>query len=79
MKELRLLSYSFQIKLGNRVVHSLDNVVLGEPTDAWGVIAELSVKFATPGHRVLVKDEHGSVVIMAGLVGAKASATKVAA
>ena len=72
-------SYSFQIKLGNRVLHSLEDVPLADPTDAWGVIAELAGLFAIPGYRVLVKDEHGSVVIMAGLVGAKASATKVAA
>ena len=72
-------SYSFQIKLRNRVLHSLEDVPLADPKDAWGVIAELATQFQTPGHRVLVKDEHGSVVIMAGLVGANVSPTKVAA
>ena len=72
-------SYSFQIKLGNRVLHSLEAVPLADPTDAWGVIAELATQFHTPGHRVLVKDEHGSIVIMAGLIGADVSESKNAA
>jgi hypothetical protein len=72
-------SYQFQIKLGDRVLHSLDNVCLTDPAEAWDVIAELANQFPTPGHRVLVKDEHGSVVIMAGLIGSNASESKTAA
>ena len=72
-------SYSFQIKLGNRVLHSLEDVPLVDPTDAWGVIAELANQFQTPGHRVLVKDEYGSIVIMAGLIGAIVSQSQNAA
>ena len=72
-------SYQFQIKLGDRVLHSLDNVSLTDPAEAWDVIAELANQFPTPGHRVLVKDEHGNVVIMAGLIGTSASESKTAA
>lgn len=72
-------SYQFQIKLGDRVLHSLDNVSLTDPAEAWDVIAELATQFHTPGHRVLVKDEHGNVVIMAGLIGNNVSESKTAA
>ena len=72
-------SYHFHIKLCDRVLHSLDNVSLTDPAEAWDVIAELANQFPTPGHRVLVKDEHGNVVIMAGLIGASASEGKTAA
>ena len=72
-------SYHFQIKLGDRVLHSLDNVPLTDPAEAWDVIAELANQFQTPGHRVLVKDEHGNVIIMAGLIGSNASESKTAA
>ena len=72
-------SYQFEIKLGDRVLHLLENVSLKVPADAWGVIAELADQFQTPGHRVLVKDEHGSVVIMAGLIGATVSQSQNAA
>ena len=72
-------SYHFQIKLGDRVLHSLDNVPLTDPAEAWDVIAELANQFQTPGHRVLVKDEHGNVIIMAGLISANDSESKAAA
>ena len=72
-------SYNFQIKLSDRIVLSLDNVTLTEPTEAWEVISELATRFHTPGHRVLVKDEQGRVVIMAGLMGASALETITAA
>ena len=72
-------SYSFQIMLGNRVLHSIDKVSLTDPAEAWDVIAELATRFQAPGHRVLVKDEHGHVVIMAGLVIAHFSDSKSAA
>ena len=41
---------------------------LADPADAWSFIEELSNQFDTPGLRVIVKDEDGDVVIMAGLV-----------
>ena len=72
-------SYQFQIKLGDCVLHSLDNVSLTDPAEAWDVIAELANQFQTPGHRVLVKDEHRNVVIMAGLIGNNVSESKTAA
>ena len=72
-------SYHFQIKLGDCVLHSLDNVSLTDPAEAWDVIAELANQFQIPGHRVLVKDEHGRDVIMAGLIGANVSESKTAA
>ena len=72
-------SYHFQIKLGDRVLQSLDNVSLTDPAEAWDVIAELATQFQAPGNRVLAKDEHGSVVIMAGLIGANTSESKTAA
>jgi len=72
-------SYNFQIKLGDRVLHSLNDVSLTDSAEAWDVIAELATRFQTPGHRVLVKYKHGNVVIMAGLVNAHVSDSKTAA
>ena len=61
-------SYSFTLKQGDHVLHSIENVMLPDPTEAWGFIQELSNQFPSPGLRVVVKDEDGDVVIMAGLV-----------
>ena len=60
--------FNFAIKRGDVVVHSVENVPLADPADAWSFIEELSNQFDTPGLRVIVKDEDGDVVIMAGLV-----------
>ena len=65
-----MLKYNFAIKRGDIVIHSLENVHLTDPADAWGVIDRLTSQFAAPGLRVIVKDNEGSVVIMAGLLGA---------
>ena len=62
-------SYSFTLKQGDHVLHSIENVMLPDPTEAWGFIQELSSQFPSPGLRVVVKDEEGNVVIMAGLMG----------
>ena len=62
-------SYSFSIKQGDHVLHSLENVVVDDPTEAWGVIEDLSAQFPSPGLRVVVKDENDEVIIMAGLLG----------
>ena len=43
-------------------------MVLPNPADAWNVIDKLTSQFAAPGLRVVVKDDAGSVVIMAGLI-----------
>lgn len=72
-------SYSFTIKQGDRVLHSLENVVVADPTDAWGVIDQLSQQFTKSGLRVIVKDENADVVIMAGLIIAKSSDAAIAA
>ena len=64
-------SYSIIIKQGDHVLHSIENVVLPDPTEAWSFIKELSNQFPSPGLRVVVKDEEGNVVIMAGLMGAE--------
>ena len=60
--------YNFAIKRGDIVIHSLENVPLPDPADAWCVIDRLTSQFAAPGLRVIVKDDEGSVVIMAGLI-----------
>ena len=65
-----MTKYNFAIKRGDIVVHSLENVHLTDPADAWGVIDRLTGHFAAPGLRVIVKDDEGSVVIMAGLLSA---------
>ena len=62
--------YNFAIKRGDIVIHSLENVPLPAPADAWSVIEMLTSQFASPGLRVIVKDDEGSIVIMAGLLGA---------
>ena len=72
-------SYHFHIKLGDRILHSLENIALTDPAEAWDVVAELATLFHTPEHRVLVKDEHGRIIIMAGLVGTHVSERKTAA
>lgn len=71
--------FNFAIKRGDAVVHSVEDVPLGNPADAWSFIQELSNQFDTPGLRVIVKDEHGNVVIMAGLIGNNVSESKTAA
>ena len=63
-----MLKYNFAIKRGDIVIHSLENVPLPDPADAWSVINRLTSQFAAPGLRVIVKDDEGSVVIMAGLI-----------
>ena len=60
--------YDFAIKRGDIVIHSLENVPLPDPADAWSVIDRLTSQFAAPGLRVIVKDDEGSVVIMPGLI-----------
>ena len=72
-------SYSFTIKQGDHVLHSIENVMLPDPTEAWGFIQELSNQFLSPGLRVVVKDEEGNVVIMAGLMGADRMERQIAA
>ena len=63
-----MLKYNFAIMRGDIVIHSLENVPLPDPADAWSVINRLTSQFAAPGLRVIVKDDEGSVVIMAGLI-----------
>ncbi len=60
--------FNFAIKRGDAVVHSVENVPLKDSAAAWSFIEELSKQFDAEGLRVIVKDEHGDVVIMAGLV-----------
>ena len=72
-------SYSFIIKQGDHVLHSIENVVLPDPTEVWGFVQELSNQFPSPGLRVVVKDEEGDVVIMAGLMGAERIEPQIAA
>ena len=61
--------YNVAIKRGDIVVHSLENVQLPDPADAWSVIDSLSIQFAGPGLCVIVKYDEGCAVIMTGLVG----------
>jgi len=72
-------SYSFIIKQGDHVLHSIENVVLPDPTEAWSFIQELSNQFPTTGLRVVVKGEDGNVIIMAGLLGTDRPKPQIAA
>jgi hypothetical protein len=72
-------SYSFIIKQGDHILHSVENVLLPDQTEVWGFIQELSNQFPSPGLRVIVKDEEGSAVIMAGLIGTDRLQTEIAA
>ncbi len=63
--------YSFEIKRGERVLHSVEGVSLPEPAAAWGLIEDLARKFYAEGLRIVVKDEAGHIVIMAGLVSSR--------
>jgi hypothetical protein len=71
--------YSFEIKRADRILHVIERVPLTEPREAWGVIEDLALRFDGPGLRIIVKDEAGGVVIMAGLVSARNSLEKSAA
>ena len=71
--------FNFAIKRDDTVVHSVESVLLPDPAHAWSFIEELSCKFESPGLRVIVKDEDGAVVIMAGLVSQNISARNTAA
>ncbi len=71
--------FSFFIKRGDHVLHSVENVALSDSAAAWGFIQDLSAQFPSPGLRVMVKDEEGNVVIMAGLVAGGYSGEQAAA
>ena len=71
--------FNFAIKRGDAVVHSVEDVPLGNPADAWSFIEALSSKFGSSGLRVIVKGEDGAVVIMAGLAGQNISERNTAA
>ena len=71
--------YTFEIKRGERVLYSVEGVSLLEPDEAWRLIEGLARKFDAEGLRIVVKDETGNIVIMAGLVSARLSPTKSAA
>ncbi len=71
--------YTFEIKRGERVLYSVEGVSLLEPDEAWDLIEDLARKFDAEGLRIVVKDETGNIVIMAGLVSARLSPTKSAA
>ena len=62
-------NYSITILKRDTTLHSLESVSLPSPADAWGLIRELANQFDGGGLRVVVKDEDGHVVIMAGIVG----------
>ena len=78
-REPEMSSYSFIIKQGDHVLHSIENVVLPDPTEAWSFIQELSNQFPTTGLRVVVKGEDGNVIIMAGLLGTDRPKPQIAA
>jgi len=67
------------LKRGDHVLHSIENVPLPDPTDAWGFIEDLSRQFPSPGLRVIVKDRDGNIVIMAGLTGLERPESQIAA
>jgi len=62
------LRYRFEIKQGEHVLRLLEDVSLPDPAAAWEFIDELANEFGESGLRVVVKDDEGNVVIMAGLV-----------
>ena len=72
-------SYSFTIKQGDHVLHSVEDVLLPDQTEVWGFIQELSNQFPSSGLRVVVKDEDGNAVIMAGLIGTDLLQAEIAA
>ena len=71
--------YNIAIKRGDIVIHSLENVPLPDPADAWSVIDSPTSQFACAGLRVIVKDDESTVVIMAGLVGTAQSVSQTTA
>ena len=71
--------YSFTIRNSEQVLHSVEGVKLSNAAEAWVYIDELAKQFPSPGLRVIVKDENGDVVIMAGLMGASQMEPQIAA
>lgn len=74
-----MADYSFEIKRAERVLHVIGRLPLATPHEAWGVIEDLARKFDGPGLRIVVKDEAGAIVIMAGLVSARSALEQSAA
>jgi hypothetical protein len=72
-------SYSFIIKQGDHILHSVENVLLPDQTEVWGFVQELSNQSPSSGLRVVVKDEEGNAVIMAGLIGTDRLPAEIAA
>ena len=66
-----MAGYSFEIRRAERLLHAVEGVSLAAPHDAWDVIEALARQFDAPGLRIVVKDEAGGVVIMAGLTRAR--------
>ena len=66
-----MADYSFEIKRAERVLHLIERVPLAAPHEAWGVIEDLARRFDGPGLRIVVKDDAGDIVIMAGLMSAR--------
>jgi hypothetical protein len=64
-----MINYSITVLKRDTTLHSLEKVPLERPADAWGLIQKLANQFHGAGLRVVVKDEDGDVVIMAGLAG----------
>ena len=71
--------YDLEVWQGDNFMHSVKGIHLERPGHAWIHIAGLARRFAVPGCRFAVKNEHGEIAILVGIrtaqrmLGAKAA------
>ena len=59
--------YTVEIKRGERVIHCEQEKQFSNQEDAWKYVVDLAADFYISGIRVVVKDEEGGILLMAGL------------
>jgi len=73
-----MTTYTVEVRRGEKVIHSELGKLFPNQCDAWQYVTELAAQFDIPGLRIVVKDEEGDILLMAG-VGALQRVTEAAA
>jgi hypothetical protein len=64
-------TYTVEIKRGDRVINTIVGKEFSDQIEAWRFVEELSYHYYALGMRVLIKDQNGSVFLMAGFTEAQ--------
>jgi hypothetical protein len=74
-----MIRYSFTIKRGESVLYVAQDVLIADSTRIWSFIDDIASQFEEPGLRVVVTDDEGRVVIMAGIINPRKGDKRTAA